>query len=228
MRKIIFFENKVARKDNYSIDFAKYEKLETVFGDEKCNKVLDDFLEDNSMFDQYDTILIHATIYYENKRPELFRTLKEYCKNKISLVMFSGGGDIGSLNNNILEVTAKSFYENIEIFLEKYQNDASNLLMLAYGENWDLNMLLNILEKLNILIEDNNDEKDDFVDFVEFDSIDDFKVNFDFTKIKKVLNIDEYKSIFNDVDIYDYEINISQIKTIRDNLENLIQDKANG
>ncbi len=220
MRKIIFFENKVARKDNYSIDFAKYEKLETVFGDEKCNKVLDDFLEDNSMFDQYDTILIHATLYYENERSNLFRTLKEYCKNKISLVIFSGGGDIGSLNNNTLEVTAKSFYENIKIFLEKYQDNASNLLMLAYGENWDLNMLLNILEKLNILIEDNDD------DFIE--DYDDFKDDFDFFKIKKVLDSIQYEQIFTNVDIEDYEISITQIKTIRDNLRNLIQDKANG
>ena len=221
MKKILFLENKVARKDGYDINFTKYKKLVSVFGDEECNKGLCGFLEDNSAFDQYHTILIHATIFYENERSELFRTLKEYCKNsKISLVIFSGGGDIGSLNNNILEVTAKSFYENIEIFLEKYQNNESNLLMLAYGENWDLNMLLNTLERLNVLSEDKSD------DFIE--DYDDFEDDFDFLKIKKVLDVKQYEQIFTNVDIEDDEINVSQIKTIRANLENLIQDKANG
>ena len=39
MKKILFLENKVARKDSYDIDFTKYKKLVSIFGDEKCNKV---------------------------------------------------------------------------------------------------------------------------------------------------------------------------------------------
>ncbi len=221
MKKILFLENKVARKDSYDIDFTKYKKLVSVFTDEKCNKILGDFLEDNNMFDQYDTILIHATLYYEDKRSELFQVLKSYCKNNnIKLVIFSGGGDIGSLNQGILEVTAKSFYENIEIFLEKYENNISNLLMLAYGEYWDLNILLNTLEKLSVLIEDED------ANFIE--DYDDFEDDFDFIKIKKVLDKKQYKMIFKNIDIEDYEIDMNQIETIRDNLKNLIQDKANG
>lgn len=220
MKKIIFFENKIDRKNKYNIDFEKYQNLDTIFGNEECNKELDRLLQDNSVIDQYDTILIHATIYYENKRPELFRTLKKYCKNRINLVIFSGGGDIGALNNNVLEVTANSFYENIEIFLEKHQNGSSNLLMLAYGEHWDLNLLLNTLERINILIEDNDDE------YTE--DYDDFEDDFNFLKIKKILNIEKYKTIFTNVDIDNDEININQIKTIRNNLINLIKGKTNG
>lgn len=220
MKKIIFFENKVDRKNSYNIDFSKHrEFLNTVFGNDACNKELDAFLKDNTILDQYDTVLMHATIYHEDKRNKLFRTLKEYCKNKINLVIFSGGGDIGSLNNNILEVTAKSFYENINIFLNKYQDATSNLLMLAYGENWDLNMLLNTLEKLNVFIANNDEIIEDF---------DDFEDDFNFIKIKKVLAPAEYKLIFKNVKIDDYEINTDQIKIIRDNLKNLIQDRANG
>jgi hypothetical protein len=220
MKKIIFFENKIDRKKNYNIDFEKYSNLVSVFGNEKCNQELDRFLQDNNIIDQYDTILIHATIYYEDKRSELFKVLKEYCRNKINLVIFSGGGDIGSLNNNILEVTARSFYENIEIFLERHQDTPNNLFMLAYGEYWDLNILLNTLEKINILIEDNDNNE-----FIE--DYDEFEDDFNFLKIKKVLDIKEYKIIFTNIDINDDEIDINQIKTIRNNLISLINEKTN-
>lgn len=85
--------------------------------------------------------------------------------------------------------------------------------MLAYGENWSLNILLNTLEKLNILIEDSDESFEE--DFDEFE--DDF-----FHQIKKILNHENYKSIFNDVIINNYEINLSQIKVIKDNLLNII------
>ncbi len=220
MKTIILLENKVSRKDKYNIGFSKHKNLESIFGDEKCNEVLSDFLKDNTLFDQYDTIFIHSSIFHEDERPVLFRTLKEYCiKNKKTLVKFSGGGDIGSLNNNTLELTAKSFYENVEIFLYEYEKNTADLLMLGYGKSWDLNILLNILEKINILIEDNNGEfKEDF---------DEFEDEFDLPKLKKIFGINIYERILENVKIDEDEINLDQIKTIYNNLKRLIQDKVN-
>ena len=37
--------------------------------------------------------------------------------------------------------------------MKEYKNNNSNILMLAYGKNWDLDPLCNYLEKLNIFIE---------------------------------------------------------------------------
>ncbi len=207
MKKVILLEDKIDRDSlkQSNIDFTKYDNIEAVFGKDNCNKYLNNFNE----LDAFDTVIIHESIQYEEKN--IIQQLKNYCSNK-SLVIFSGGGDIGTFKNNMLEVTAKSLYGNLPIFLEKYPKD-SHILMLAYGENWSLNILLNTLEKLNILIEDSDESFEE--DFDEFE--DDF-----FHQIKKILNYEDYKSIFDEVVIDNYEISLYQIKTIRDNLLNII------
>lgn len=207
MKKVILLEDKIDRDSlkQSNIDFTKYDNLEAVFGKDNCNKYLNNFNE----LDVFDTVIIHASIQYEEEN--IIQQLKNYCNDKF-LIIFSGGGDIGTFKNNMLEVTAKSLYSNLPIFLEKYPKD-SHILMLAYGENWSLNILLNTLEKLNLLIEDSDESLEE--DFDEFE--DDF-----FHQIKKILNYEDYKSIFDEVVIDNYEISLYQIKTIRDNLLNII------
>lgn len=208
MKKIILLEDKIDRDSlkQSNVDFKLYDNFVAVFGRDNCNKYLSDF----DKLDDFDTIMIHASIQID-EHENIIQQLKNYCNDK-SLVIFSGGGDIGTFKNNMLEVTAKSLYANLPIFLEKYPKD-SHILMLAYGENWSLNIFLGTLEKLNILIEDSNENFEE--DFDEFE--DDF-----FYQVKKVLNDEDYKSIFDKVVIDDYEINLSQIKTIRDNLSKIV------
>lgn len=213
---ILLLENRrdrIGGIEQSGIEFSKYPHVEVILYD-KCNDILDDFLEDNNQFNKYDTIIIHESIYYDNKRDELFKVLNNFCIDK-KLIIFSGNHSQSSLSNNTLTLTPKKLYENLEIFLKE---DNPNILMLSYGKNWDLNPLLNTVEKLNIFIE--NFDEDEEIDFDEFED------DFDLLTLKKILKEEEYQSLFKNLDFGD-EVSIGEVKILADNFKMLIEEKAN-
>ncbi len=215
---ILLLENKEVRQKNIAIDFDD-QIIHNILGDDKCNEILSSFLDDESVLESYDTIIIHESIYLENERDNLLKKLETFCsQSEKKLIKFSGHNTQAHLKNNLLEISAKSLYANLMIFLEEYINDDANILMLAYGKNWQLNLLLNVLEKLNLFIE-NSIEGDSF-DFDEFED------DFDLLKIKRVLGNKEYEKLLIGIDI-DYEISITEIKLLTDNLKKIIQEKTN-
>lgn len=216
---ILLIENKRDRIGGFeerSIDFDKYPNIEVILYDDKCNNILDEFLEDNNKFNEYDTIIIHETIYYKDKVETLFKVLEQYVKSKNkTLVKFSGHNTQSSFMNNILTITPSKLYQYLEIFLNE---DNSNILMLAYGKYWDLNPLLNILEKLNLFIENFNEDEE--IDFDEFED------DFDLLELKTILKDEEYQLLYTNLEFND-EVSLEEMKILSHNFENLIKEKIN-
>ena len=218
MRNIILIEDKTKRDSLVlaNIDFEKLSNIETIFGD-KCSNFLTKGL---SAFEAFDVIMIHQT-FIENDSSIKLIELKDYCNdNNKDLVVFSGEGDAINLQNNCLSLPAITFYSNLEVFLKDDSNDR-HVLILAYGENWSLNMLLNIIEKLSIYISNHENEGEEFTD-----DFDEFEDDFELIKLKKALEPSLYDSIFLNIEIIDDEINLCQVKTIKNNLLSLVSEKA--
>ncbi len=214
MKKILLLENKDNRQDILTFNLKQYPFLNNVLGDNNCNSLLDNFLENQSIFAEYDIIIIHESIYYDAKREKLFAILNSFCSEK-KVIKFSGNNTQFSLENEFsLQLSSTSLYENLEIFLEAYKVDDSNILMLALGKNWYLNVLLNSLEKLNIFIENNNKPKQKSI----------FSSKAGLTKIKAV-SPESYALIFSGID--SNTITTDQMNKVTDRLKKLIQDKAN-
>jgi len=213
MKKIILLENQTTRQQGIQINCEK------ILGNENCNEKLENFMKNNSIFDEYDVIIIHENIYLENERKELFNVLESYCNEKY-LVKFSGNNSQSSINNKILSLSAKTLYENIEEYLKENESGQANILMLAYGKYWDLNKLLNILQSLNLFIEEFDEENE--IDFDEFED------DFDLLELKKILSKEDYKSLFINISDFEDDINLEQINILASNFEQLIQEKSNG
>ena len=216
---ILLLENKTTRVDESDINFSYYDDIDimkALLTDEKCNNFLDDFLDDHTVFDKYDTIIIHESIYREEKRKEFFEELESYCKGK-NLVKFSGNNTQALLTSISLDLSDKDLYTNLVDFLEEYRNNNHNILMLAYGKHWDLNKLLNVLQKLNLFIENYEDEKLDF---------DEFEDDFDLLEFKNLLNNNEYNVLFRNLDNFENEISLEQIKVLASNFKKLIMEKS--
>lgn len=215
MRRILLLENKAERQKIITFNLKEYNFLDNILGDEECNIFLDDFLENQFYFDIYDTIIIHESIYHESKREQLFKTLHDYCKTK-NIIKFSGNNTQFSLENEkSLQINPTMLYRNLKIYLEMYANDDANILILALGEKWKLNILLNTLEKLNIFIEDNTK-------YPVQKSI--FSSNVGLTKIKEVSE-NYYNKIFENID--KNNLSIDDIETININLNTLIKEIVN-
>jgi len=216
---ILLLENRrdrVGGIEEININFDKYKNIEVILYDDNCNHILDKFLENNNQFSKYDTIIIHESIYDDNRRDELFKVLKEFCLDK-KLIIFSGYHPQASLSNNTLTLTPKKLYENLDTFLKEYKNDNSNILMLSYGKDWDLNPLCNYLEKLNIFIEtlDKNNKYRSAK----------FKKDFGLFELQKILKEEEYQSLYKNLD-FGYEVSIEEMKILSYNFKTLIQEKA--
>ena len=80
-------------------------------------------------------------------------------------------------------LNSKSFYsQNLELFLEDAKaSREENLLLLAYGKKWKINIILNTLAKINLFIANNINE-----DIIEFEL---------FKKITKIDNINSFITI---------------------------------
>ncbi len=212
---ILLLENKQSRQKNIESSLNNYSDcLSNILGDEACNHLLDDFLQDKSTFDKYDTIIIHESIYHDEERDQLFTEIKSYLQNK-DLIKFSGNNIQVSLQEkNILQISPATLYENIEVFLDEYRKESSNILMLAYGRNWEMNILLNILEKLNIFIENNSKAL----------NISIFRRKSGLSTLNE-LNPDFYKILFEDINTK--KIDILEMEKIRNKFKQYIQESVN-
>jgi len=219
---ILLLENKRERAYNSKIDFQDYENdntLKTVFSDNPCDDLLDNFLEDQTIFDKYKTIIIHESIYKEEARKELFNKLEKYCKDENkSLIEFSGNNSQALVTNVSLKLSVKSLYENLETFLKMYREDMADILMLAYGIYWDLNPLLHYLEKLNIFIEDRNTK--------EKTRLSKFKKDYGLFSLKKILKEEEYQLLLKDLSFKGQEVNKEEMIILASNFQTLIQEKT--
>ncbi|CAA6802562.1 MAG: Unknown protein [uncultured Sulfurovum sp.] len=181
MKKILLIEDVITRQNSFmnERDFTlnAYEDiLENAIGKKYQEIAL--ALKDNSFnFDKYSIIMAHKSAF-ENDVGVIIDRLKAYCKkeNK-ALVLFSGGTQnyYDNTYNDYLELETKYFYsDNLKLFLDAHKEDNANILMLSYGEKWIVNAVLNILEKVNLFLNTNDDEDilyDEFKNFTEVDKL---------------------------------------------------------
>ncbi len=212
---ILLLENKDNRQTNLDINFSNNEGcIDNILGDNDCNKKLNEFLDNSGNFDKYDTIIIHSSIYTDAQRSNLFDKLSKYCQNK-NLIKFSGSDEsvVSIENHNTLTLGPKRLYQNLQFFLEHYYNNP-NILMLAYGIQWELNIFLNSLEKINLFLENNSKKPLN-------KSI--FSSKTGLTKIKDI-NEEFYTYLFEHIE--SNNIDIDQIKRLKNKIVDHIKEKS--
>jgi len=219
MKKILLIEDVITRQNSFmnerNFTLEEYEDiLENAIG-EKYQKIALALKENSFDFNKYSMVMAHKSAF-ENDVGVIIDRLKAYCKkeNK-ALVFFSGGTQnyYDNTYNDYLELETKYFYsDNFKLFLKAYKEGNSNILMLSYGEKWIVNSVLNILEKINLFLDRNDDE-----DFV----YDTFK---NFTEVDKLKNI-EY--LFYAMEIEDGWVYRKEIIKLRDDILNYIKSLSN-
>ena len=157
MKKILLVEDIPQRQANFlekqGIDLLPFSDRLINCAEEKYYSIIDDIKNNNIDWTQYSTIMIHRSGFETN----VLNSLKEVCENNsIQFVFFSGGVSSTFYTYKpyeFLQLNSKDLYtKNLKLFLE---TNKQNLLELAYGDKWKINILLNNLEKINKFIEDN-------------------------------------------------------------------------
>jgi len=188
-KKIMLIDDRTERQTKFhektSISFDKYSKILDNFTAKSYEELLEKFRKnDFEILNKYEVIITHRSAFGD-LNGQVINTFKEFCRQeKKSLVFFSGGISSVSIKNLPFEhllLNSKNFYsDNLELFLELSKNNKPNLLILAFGENWKINLLLNSLEKMNVFIGKNNFAEnityEEFEDEVHIDLIRDFLI----------------------------------------------------
>lgn len=169
MKKIILIDDRTERQTKFyketGINFDKYSDILDNFTADSYEKLLEEFRNNNfSRLDKYEVIITHRSAF-GNLNGQAINAFKEVCKEKNkSLIFFSGGISSIGIKNAPFEhllLNSKKFYsQNLELFLELSKDNRPNLLILAFGENWKINLLLNSLEKINLEIGKNIEKEE--------------------------------------------------------------------
>ena len=155
--RIILIEDRVIRKlqfiDLTGISLEKYGFLKEVNAEEymiiKNSLKVDNFI----FFNDYDLIITHKSAFTIGEQDKINSLRKP-------IVYFSGGISQAFYAENsspILHINSKDFYsENLEFFLDFLdKNNEIELLILQFGKQWKLNLLLNTRDSISQLIYSN-------------------------------------------------------------------------
>lgn len=158
MKKVILIEDRYKRQIDFikktGIDLNEIKILENVCGKDKFD-YFKNLISSNDFtkFDIYDTIIIHRSGISTNEKSQL---IYYAIKNSKTLILFSGGISNVTLQNlkngKLLTINAKDFYSNS--LMQYLESNNLNILILAFGLNWEINVKVNFLDKLNFYLID--------------------------------------------------------------------------
>jgi len=199
--KILLIEDRVERQKQFTnIDLTQNNIIDNKIGDD-YEEVKQEFQKDNfTLLKKYSVIITHRSAFGKDGS-KILDKLRDYCeKNNKKLVFFSGGISATFYTKQPLEalsLNSKILYsENLKLFLEdSKKNTDSNLLILAYGKNWKLNPLLNMLENINKYLIENSKENFYYDDLEELENI----INLKSYKEKDELEKNDIKKIKKDI-----------------------------
>jgi len=161
MKKIVLVEDRTKRQELFmeatKIDLDAYSDILDNIIEDDYRDFRDTILKDETKLDKYDMIISHKSAYEDNNS-QVLATIEKHCKNSCKpLVYFSGGISVNLYKHNGFDkliLNSKTFYsQNLKLFLEAAKVDKENILMLSYGSNWKLNIVLNNLENINLFLE---------------------------------------------------------------------------
>lgn len=153
-KAILLVEDRPLRQQQTFKEFEKLNKFSflTNISDSNIFNEFKQKIQDNyrKILEPYQVIMMHRSAL-----PDWNNPITDFCMEKgKDLVFFSGGISYVHLvkiqKGHLLTINVKDFYsENLILFLE---NGGNNLYELAFGKNWEINLLADYVEKLSLFL----------------------------------------------------------------------------
>lgn len=187
MIKVIIIEDRPTRQEIFlektGVKLSNFDCLDNYTGDH-VDIIKDSFSKnDFSICDSYNVIALHKSAF----KAITIDKLKEYIKEKGKrLILFSGGISSSVYTKEPFEylyIKSEKFYsKNLDLFLSVIQQEKEiKFLLLMFGEEWKLNVILNVLENINNLSN---------IDFDDFDALNE---ETDIENIRDIVSLEKFE-----------------------------------
>ena len=153
MKKVLLIEDRYKRQRLFSqqtgIELEKYSDILDNCIEDKYNAFLNEMLIGDFDLSPYDIIITHKSAFGDDN-DNVLKKLQEHCKKHSKPLVLFSGGIVGNYYNSevyeVMELNSKTFYsQNLILFLDAIKEQNENLLMLSYGRQWKLNIILNVI-----------------------------------------------------------------------------------
>jgi len=219
MKKILLIEDRLTRQNTYlnaiNLSLDKYADILDNATATKYEVLYEAFKKNSFNLNGYVLVMVHKGAF-NGENSEISHQLIEYCKeNRIPLVRFSGGASNYYHKEEgleLMELNSNDFYsQNIRLFLDNFQATKEiELLILSYGKDWKLNIVLNRVEKINRFIAENENNED-----IVYESF----INTTSFNLLEKTNIDFYQPEVEEGWVY-----LKELKKVAQSIENYIEE----
>ncbi len=151
---VYLIDDKKSRQElDYSWTFEKFNSFSSIITciytlEELHQKAVDIFSENNIIL--YHESFIDQT-YLSNEAIDKRDKINNWSKNKNNyIVYFSGSKNTREIKDNIAHIPVSTLYSNLEVFLNKYEEEDFNLNYLLFGQNVDIEKDLNQKQDLSL------------------------------------------------------------------------------
>lgn len=203
MKKVVLIEDRPNRQLDFTrklnCNLNKIEILKNICGGQELIQYRELIVSnDFTKLKPFDVIIIHRSALNTMDRLKLIDFVKTQAK---TLVFFSGGISSISLqklgSGNLLTINSKNIYSSNLI---SYLNDgATNILKLAFGEYWKINLEVSLLDKL-VLYLYNYTPKPLPIVFSEL-KISDWLREVYFSEMKGLIKVEQLESVIDQLKI---------------------------
>lgn len=168
MSKVVLIEDRINRQANKLGSklgyLERHSNLNNISGGVDFEYIKNKLTKlDFTVLEEYSVIMLHRSAFDSNTRNAMLEFMK---KTNKKAVFFSGGISGCQINRigefEFLLINVNDFYgDNLLLFLE---NDAHELLELAFGKNWQISILMDTYEKLTLYTKSFTNEDWDYIE----------------------------------------------------------------
>ena len=209
---MILIEDKTDRQNSFykGKNLLNYNDILYNAIDEEYNKVFKELKSKQFNF-SYNVMAVHESAFGRDKN-KIIEYIKDECEKLNKKLIFFSGGIINTTyqkDPEILDLNEDIFYENLELFLKNIKEDNDNLLILGYGDGWEINVLDDVYEKIVKFLQTFNENQETFRKF---------KREIQLDKVSKFINV-------NEIEIVNRKITKDSVENLKNDIYDLIIQK---
>ena len=167
MKKIALIEDRYLRQqlaqEEHDISLNNYADVVENIVEERYKSFVAQLKENEIDWGQYGAVAVHESAFGEDNT-QMINRIKQACRtHALPLILFSGGTSVSHYDADPtpqITLNSREFYgHKLMAFFEHYkEHQKAELLILGYGKQWEIEIILGVKENIDRFLAHNTDD----------------------------------------------------------------------